>query len=73
MQFGYPISKAHVHTHTNAHRPNIQHSLLRNLCIPSDLVKCFTATLTKTEKPLNDFCLYNLLSQIACLKWASSN
>jgi hypothetical protein len=44
------MTETRIRTYTHS----ICHLLLRDLLIPSDLVKCFTARLTKTEKLRND-------------------
>jgi hypothetical protein len=53
-----------MQTHTN----NTSHLLLHDRLMPSDLVNCFTATLTKNEKMRNDLhviktCLAKLYSK----------
>ena len=48
MRFAYRINGG-----KNKDTHNIFGLLLRNRLIPSDLVKCFTAARTKTDKPRN--------------------
>jgi hypothetical protein len=42
------------------HTNNISHLLLHDRLMPSDLVNCFTATLTKNEKMRNDLCVIKM-------------
>jgi hypothetical protein len=67
MQVACWITKARIQTHTH-----IKHLLLHNLLIPSDLVKCFTATLAKTETVQWFICHYDLFGQTVRLKKAMS-
>jgi len=50
MRFACRVTKAVTQTHAR----NIYYLLHHNWLIPSDLVKCFTATLIKVEKLRND-------------------
>ena len=65
MCFSWELIKGIIQTHAH----NISYLNLRKLLISSDLVKCFTAILTKTER-LSHYPIYHyyLFSQILRIK-----